>query len=70
MDRYQNQSGASPIASFEAGLLDKVDEGCFALVAKNDVQAFAEACRTLRHWEREAETKMKGEEKPPKKKPR
>jgi len=47
-------------ALFDAvGLLDKVDEGCFALEAKRDAQAFATACRSLRFWEREPATQMK-----------
>ncbi len=47
-----------------AGLSDKMDGGFVALAAKPDADAFVTACRALRFWDRELNTKMKGEDKP------
>lgn len=41
-----------------AGIADKLDAGCIVLGRKWDAEAFVEACRGLRHWDRESRTKM------------
>jgi catalase len=42
----------------KASIEDDVDEGCVALAAADDVEAFLQACRKLRFWQREGRIKQ------------
>jgi catalase len=42
----------------KTGLAKDLDEACIKLATKADAAAFVEACRALRHWEREAKVDL------------